>query len=380
MSDVSSTDRHYMARAIQLARRGTFTTSPNPNVGAVIVRHGQVLGEGWHQQAGGPHAERWALQAAGEAAQGATCYVTLEPCSHQGRTGPCADALIEAGVQRVVVAMRDPNPQVAGTGLQRLQAAGITVHQGVLEQEARALNPGFIKRMEQGLPWVRLKLAMSVDGRTAMASGESQWITGAAAREDVQQWRARSCVMLTGVGTVLYDNASLTVRPEQWQRHPAYPLATVRQPVRVVLDRRWRTPETANIITQPGSCWVLGEAAHFTAAKGEALEQAGAHWKTMSTDPMSVLAWLAEQGHNEVLLECGAELAGAFVAAGAVDEIITYMAPIFMGSSARPLLALPGIESMAEVQPLALTDARRFGADWRFMWRLTDERSGNDAV
>lgn len=374
MSDVSPTDRHYMARAIQLARRGIFTTTPNPNVGCVIVHNGTVVGEGWHQQAGGPHAERWALSAAGEQAQGATCYVTLEPCSHEGRTGPCADALIEAGVARVVVAMQDPNPQVAGRGIERLTTAGIEVTHGVLEQEARTLNPGFIKRMETGLPYVRVKLAMSVDGRTAMASGESQWITGAAAREDVQQWRARSCVMLTGIGTVLYDNASLTVRPGQWQRHKPYPLDTVRQPVRVVLDRRWRTPLEANVIKADGACWVLGEEQYFTAAKGKALEQAGAHWKTMPTDPTSVLSWLGEQGYNEVLLECGAELAGAFVAAGAVDEIITYMAPILMGNMARPLLTLPGVHTMAEVQPLVLQDARNFGHDWRFIWRLAPER------
>src|SRR5699024_3357524 len=374
MSDVSPADRHYMARAIQLARRGIFTTTPNPNVGCVIVHNGTVVGEGWHQQAGGPHAERWALTAAGPQAYGATCYVTLEPCSHQGRTGPCADALIEAGVQRVVVAMQDPNPQVAGQGINRLKAAGITVQHGVLEQEARALNPGFIKRTELGLPWLRLKLAMSVDGRTAMASGESQWITGAAAREDVEQWSARSCVMLTGIGTVLHDSASLTVRPEQWQWQPPYPQATVRQPARGGLDRRVRTPVDANISQAPGVCWVLGEEAYLTANTKAALQQAGAHWKTMNTAPMLVLQWLAEQGHNDVLLECGAELAGAFVAAGAVDEIITYMAPIFMGNAARPLLTLPGIQSMAEVLPLELHDARNFGHDWRFIWRLAPER------
>lgn len=373
MSEFSSADRHFMAHAIQLARRGIFTTTPNPNVGAVLVNSGEIIGEGWHQQAGTPHAERHALAATANP-KGAICYVTLEPCSHQGRTGPCADALIEAGVKRVVVAMQDPNPQVAGQGLARLKAAGIEVQHGLLEQEARALNPGFIKRMETGLPHVRLKLAMSVDGRTAMASGESQWITGQAAREDVQQWRARSCVMLTGVGTVLYDDASLTVRPEQWQWQPDYPMAKVRQPVRVVLDRQWRTPATANIITQAGEAWLLGESKNLTVERRAQLEAAGALLNPMGTAPKTVLAWLAEQGHNEVLLECGAELAGSFVAQGLVDEIIVYMAPILMGDAARPLLHLPEVATMAQAIPLELHDARRFGPDWRFIWRVAAQR------
>lgn len=373
MSELSSADRHFMVHAIQLARRGTYTTTPNPNVGAVLVKHNQIIGEGWHQQAGTPHAERHALAATADAA-GATCYVTLEPCSHQGRTGPCADALIEAGVGRVVIAMQDPNPQVAGQGIARLRAAGIRVDVGVLEQEARALNPGFIKRMETGLPWVRLKLAMSVDGRTAMASGESQWITGQAAREDVQQWRARSCVVLTGVGTILYDDAALTVRPEQWQWQPAYPSDNVRQPMRVVLDRQWRTPTDAKVISQGEGAWLLGDKATLTTERQAQLEAAGAKLNPMGTEPKTVLAWLAEQGHNEVLLECGAELAGSFVAAGMVDELIVYMAPILMGHAAHPLLQLPEIATMAQVKPLELQDARRFGPDWRFIWRLAEQR------
>lgn len=373
MSHFSSADRHFMAHAIQLARRGIFTTTPNPNVGAVLVKDNHIIGDGWHQKAGTPHAERHAIAAAKDT-KGATCYVTLEPCSHQGRTGPCADALITAGVSRVVVAMVDPNPSVAGEGIARLRAAGIQVDQGLLEQEARDLNPGFIKRMETGLPWVRLKLAMSVDGRTAMASGESQWITGAAAREDVQQWRARSCVMLTGVGTVLHDDASLTVRPEQWQWQPGYPHAEVRQPVRVVLDRRWRTPANAKVITQEGECWIVGEKNYLSPGHQVALEQAGAKLNALGAEPKAVLAWLAEQGHNEVLLECGAELAGSFVAAGLVDEMIVYMAPILMGHAARPLLHLPDIVTMAQIKPLELLDARSFGADWRFIWRFAEQR------
>lgn len=369
MTSVSSTDRHFMARAIQLAKRGTFTTTPNPNVGCVLVKDNQVIDEGWHQQAGGPHAERWALAAAGDQAQGATAYVTLEPCSHQGRTGPCADALITAQVARVVVAMKDPNPQVAGRGIARMQAAGIDVQSGLLEQSARQLNPGFVKRMETGLPWLRLKLAMSADGRTAMASGESKWITGAAAREDVQQWRARSCAMLTGVGTILHDDPSLTVRPAQWQRHPAYPLEEVRQPARIILDRHWRTPATANVFKQPGDTWVVGSAESFTTNLGAAIENAGGRYHIMDTEPNALLRWLGEQGYNDIMLECGSKLAGAFVAAGVVDEIITYMAPMFMGHTAQPLLQLPHIDTMAQVQHLTLTDARRFGDDWRFIYR-----------
>ena len=249
--DFNDQDRRYMARALTLAQRGLYTTDPNPRVGCVLVKDGEIVGEGFHARAGAPHAERHALEAAGERAQGATCYVTLEPCSHVGRTGPCADALIEAGVRRVVAAVGDPHHRVAGQGFARLEAAGIEVAVGLLAAEATALNAGFFKRMRTGLPWVRVKLAMSLDGRTAMASGESKWITGPAARERVQALRARASAIVTGVGTVLADDPSLTVRPGDWQTD-AYPAGPIRQPLRVVLDRTLRASPQARLLGEPG--------------------------------------------------------------------------------------------------------------------------------
>ena len=245
-------DHRYMRRALELAEQGLFTTDPNPRVGSVLVKNGDIVGEGFHLKAGERHAERHALQVAGAKAQGATCYVTLEPCSHSGRTGPCADALIEAGVSKVVAAMQDPHQRVAGKGFDKLRAAGIEVQVGLLEAQARMLNPGFIQRMETGRPFVRLKLAMSLDGRTAMANGESKWITGPAAREDVQRLRARSSAVVTGVGTVLADDPELTVRPAGWQVL-AYPDTSVRQPLRVVLDRNLRTPVSAKLFGEAGN-------------------------------------------------------------------------------------------------------------------------------
>lgn len=255
---VSDLDSGYMQRALTLAERGLYTTDPNPRVGCLIVRDGKVVGEGWHLRAGEPHAERHALTMAGDAARGATCYVTLEPCSHTGRTGPCADALIAAGIIRVVAAMQDPNPLVAGQGLAKLRAAGISVECGLLEEQARALNPGFIKRMQTGLPLVRIKLAMSLDGRTAMASGESKWITGAAARRQVQRLRARSSAIVTGIGTVLADDPALTVRVEDGLAND-YPGA-VRQPLRVVLDRKLRLPLDAKLLSEDGDVLVISQA------------------------------------------------------------------------------------------------------------------------
>ncbi|MCH8544149.1 MAG: bifunctional diaminohydroxyphosphoribosylaminopyrimidine deaminase/5-amino-6-(5-phosphoribosylamino)uracil reductase RibD [Alcanivorax sp.] len=357
------TDRRHMSRALRLARRGRFTTDPNPRVGCVLVQQGSVVGEGWHERAGEPHAERHALSMAGEQARGATCYVTLEPCSHTGRTGPCADALVAAGVARVVVAMGDPNPLVSGRGLEILESAGIDVTCGILEAEARALNPGFIQRMETGRPLVRVKLAMSLDGRTAMASGESQWITGAAAREDVQQLRARSSAIVSGIGTVLADQPAFTVRPESWQ-HAEYPALPVRQPLRVVMDRHARTPVDAAVVTGPGECLILcadeadAEAVSALRAAGAAVQQGDWH-------PAAVLAALGQRGCNEVLVESGPVLAGAFVTAGCVDELVLYMAPALLGDGARPLLALPGITQMADKLSLTLTDVRQVGEDLR---------------
>jgi len=373
----SQTDYGYMARAIELARRGLYTTHPNPRVGCVLVREGEVVGEGWHVRAGEGHAEVNALRQAGERARGATAYVTLEPCSHYGRTPPCADTLAQAGIARMVCAMVDPNPQVAGRGLEKLRQAGVEVASGLLEAQARQLNPGFIKRMERGLPFVRLKLAMSADGRTAMASGESQWITGAAARGDVQRLRARSSAILTGIDSLLIDDSSLTLRADELGLdQPWLDTAelTQRQPLRVVLDSRLRLPPAAKLLRQPGRTRVMTLEPLGSAEKAEVLRQAGAELTQTEArdgrvDLLRVLERLAaEEQCNELLVECGATLAGAFMAAGLVDELVVYMAPKLLGSQARPLLALP-LECMAEQVALQLVDLRQIGTDLRFTWQ-----------
>ena len=360
-------DRQMMARALQLARRTLYTTDPNPRVGCVLVRDGVVVGEGCHYRAGEPHAERHALAAAGEQARGATAYVTLEPCSHTGRTGPCADALVEAGVARVVAAMEDPNPRVAGQGLQRLADAGIETASGLLEAEAQALNPGFISRMTRQRPFNRIKIAASVDGRTAMASGESQWITGPAAREDVQRLRARSSAVITGVGTVLADRPSYTVRAEQWACAD-YGSDWVRQPLRVILDRTLKTPPDVPVVSAPGHCLVIAGEQHR--GRQNALESAGAEVMHLPAsgsgiDLQQLLRELHRRECNEVLVECGATLAGAFVREGLFDELIVYMAPALLGSSARPLLGLPQLASMSEKVALRWQDVRMVGNDLR---------------
>lgn len=359
----------YMAEALQLARRGVFSTAPNPNVGCLIVNRGEIVGRGWHRCAGEPHAEVLALRQAGERARDADVYVTLEPCSHHGRTPPCADALINAGVKRVIAAMQDPNPQVAGQGLERLQAAGIEVQTGLLESEARAVNCGFVSRMQRGRPWVRLKLAASLDGRTAMASGESQWITGAAARRDVQTLRARSGAIVTGIGTVLADDPSMTVRLTSAELSGVEP---VRQPLRVVLDSRLRLPATAKMLSLPGETLVM--TANGDKAARQLLEQAGAEVTVADSgqsglEPAAVLAELAEREINDVLLECGPTLAGSFTAAALVDELIVYLAPHLMGDAARGLLVLPGLETMAQRVALEWHDVRRVGEDLRLVLR-----------
>ena len=362
----SAADHSHMRRALALAAEGVYTTDPNPRVGCVLVRDGEVVGEGLHWRAGTPHAERHALNQAGERARGATCYVTLEPCSHTGRTGPCADALVAAGVSRVVAAMQDPHDRVAGSGFERLRAAGIEVQVGLMDAQARALNPGFIRRMETGLPYVRLKLAMSLDGRTAMASGESKWITGAAAREQVQLLRARSSAIVTGIGTVLADDPSLTVRPEQWQS-AVYPQAPVRQPLRVVLDRSLRTPGDAVLLSAPGDVLlVTGEAQDSAAAI--ALMEAGAQVLQLpasgsAVDLRQLLEALAQRECNEVLVEAGPTLAGAFVSEDLVDELVVFMAPALLGSNARPLMALPQLATMADKINWSFADVSRVGDD-----------------
>ncbi|WP_339846760.1 bifunctional diaminohydroxyphosphoribosylaminopyrimidine deaminase/5-amino-6-(5-phosphoribosylamino)uracil reductase RibD [uncultured Halopseudomonas sp.] len=372
MPDQAISDRSMMARALQLATKGLYTTDPNPRVGCVLVREGRIVGEGWHVRAGEGHAEVNALLQAGEQSRGATAYVTLEPCSHTGRTPPCADALIAAGVVRVVAAMQDPNPLVAGRGLERLRAAGIDVHCGVLEAEAGALNPGFIKRMQTGLPFVRLKLAMSMDGRTAMASGESQWITGPEARADVQRLRARSSAVISGADAVLLDNSALTVRSAQLGLPDAQATAAAEsQPLRVLVDGGLRVPLSSRLFQQAGPVLVacrLGE------TPVEDYRAAGAELLTLPrgdgqyVDLEALLRLLATRSCNEVLVETGAGLAGAFLQAGLVDELIVYMAPRLLGSLARPLLELP-FNSMAEAMQLDVIDMRVVGRDWRITAR-----------
>jgi diaminohydroxyphosphoribosylaminopyrimidine deaminase/5-amino-6-(5-phosphoribosylamino)uracil reductase len=358
-----------MAEAIQLAQRGVYSTHPNPNVGCVVVNHGAIVGRGWHRRAGEPHAEVFALLEAGERAQGADVYVTLEPCSHHGRTPPCADALIDAGVKRVVAAMQDPNPRVAGEGLARLKAAGVEVRTGVLEAQARQLNPGFVSRLVRGRPWVRLKLAASLDGRTAMASGESQWITGAAARQDVQRLRARSSAIITGVDTVLADNPAMNVRLEAQQLNGVEP---VRQPLRVVMDSRLRMPAEAKMLSLPGEVLVL--TCNGDQAARQILHNAGAEVLLVEehdgrVNPAVALELLAQRAVNEVLLECGPTLAGAFLAAGLVDELVLYLAPHVMGGDARGLFSLPGLAKMQDRIALEWIDVRRVGEDLRITAR-----------
>jgi diaminohydroxyphosphoribosylaminopyrimidine deaminase/5-amino-6-(5-phosphoribosylamino)uracil reductase len=360
-------DNTFMSMALQLAKQGLYTTRPNPRVGCVIVKDETVVGQGYHERAGEPHAEIHALEQAGEKARDATAYVTLEPCSHHGRTPPCADALVSAGVKRVVVAMTDPNPQVSGRGLQRLHEAGIEVTTDVLQAQAEKLNPGFIKRMQTGLPWVRIKMAMSLDGRTAMASGESQWITGKDARADVHRLRARSCAILTGTGTVLADNPSLTFRPHEHESLQFEIPEKASQPLRVVVDSHCRTPLKARLLSDDGSTLI---ATVQTGNRADALSKAGAEVLTLPVDrhqvPLQLLLQeLADRQINEVLVEAGARLAGALFDEGLVDELIIYMASHLMGDQGKGLVHLPAITAMRERQQLSIQDIRAVGNDWR---------------
>jgi diaminohydroxyphosphoribosylaminopyrimidine deaminase/5-amino-6-(5-phosphoribosylamino)uracil reductase len=350
---------HYMARALRLAERGRYTTQPNPRVGCVIVNNGEIVGEGAHLQAGEPHAEVHALRAAGERARGAEVFVTLEPCSHYGRTPPCADALIAAGVRKVFVAMHDPNPMVAGSGIARLRAAGIEVETGLLQTDARMLNRGFVSRMSRGRPWLTLKLAASLDARTATVSGESQWITGAEARLDVHRLRAEAGSVMTGGATVLADNPQLSARE--------LPFA-VRQPDRVVLDSSARVPADARVWQgEARRFWLVGRAPAQRPAGVELIELPCADdGGIVLTD---ALAALAAHGVNETLLECGPRLAGAFLAAGLVDELLVYIAPMLLGHDARPLAYLPGLEHLSQRITLRFTGMRQVGADLRLTLR-----------
>lgn len=363
---VSVVDAMHMAEALRLAERGLYTTQPNPRVGCVIAHGERVVGQGWHERAGEPHAEVHALREAGADARGATAYVTLEPCAHHGRTPPCADALIAAGVSRVVVAAEDPFPQVAGQGIARLRAAGITVESGLMREAAREINIGFFSRIERHRPWVRVKLAMSLDGRTALANGESKWITGEAARADVQRWRARSSAILTGVGTVLADNPQLTVRlpAEAESSHRSY------RPWRVILDRHLRTPAGSHILDGHTPTLVLHSTSANTTddrfARAECIAVAEQH---QALDLHAVLALLAGRGCSELHVEAGPTLCGALFAAGLVDELLIYMAPLLLGDAARPLLTLPPLADMAARWKLIVLDTRAVGQDLRLRLR-----------
>ena len=357
--NVSADDRRWMEHALALASRGLYSTDPNPRVGCVIVQADAVVGEGWHERAGGPHAEVNALRAAGDAARGATAYLNLEPCAHHGRTGPCADALLAAGIARVVTAVSDPNPVVSGRGFARLEQAGVAVTNGVCEAEAIALNRGFFKRHRDGRPWLTVKAAASMDGRTALASGESRWISGEAAREEVQHLRARSSAVLTGIGTVLADDPQLNVRlAGDW-----------RQPARIVLDPKLRCPTDARLFEGDGPVFII--TAHDNAARVRALSGAGATVVRLPTrrdgraDLDAVAGWLADQHFNEVLVEAGATLNGALLDAGLIDEFVLYLAPVLLGSGARALFAMPPLVGMGERRELAIHDVSRVGDDWR---------------
>ncbi len=366
-------DRAAMARALTLAERGLETTDPNPRVGCVLARGERIVGEGWHERAGEPHAEIHALRAAGADATGATAYVTLEPCSHQGRTPPCVDALIAAKVARVVFAVGDPNPRVNGRGADILREAGVQVDSGLLERESAELNPGFLKRMRTGRPWVRVKLAMSLDGRTALASGASQWITGEAARQDVQLWRARSSAILTGVGTILTDDPRLTVRLPESSSGPR------REPLRVILDPRLRTAPDARLFACAGEVLIFaGEPAvgrdpdfdrrreHLTARAQVQIVAADAGGRPRLTD---VLEALGRREVNEVWVEAGPTLGGAWLEQSLADELLLYVAPKLLGPQARPLLALAEIRELGDAPGFTFTEVTRIGEDLRLRLR-----------
>ncbi|MDT8397606.1 MAG: bifunctional diaminohydroxyphosphoribosylaminopyrimidine deaminase/5-amino-6-(5-phosphoribosylamino)uracil reductase RibD [Pseudomonadales bacterium] len=377
---MSAVDIDFMEHCFALAERGRFTAMPNPVVGCVIVQNGQVVAEGWHEKAGGPHAEIKALDRAGAKARGASLYVSLEPCAHHGRTGPCSERIIAAGLARVIFGMTDPNPLVAGKGIEKIRSAGIAVSGPLLQEAALALNPGFVKRMTRGLPLLRCKLAMSLDGRTAMASGESKWITGPQARADVQLLRARSSAVISGIDTLLADDPALNVRLDG---------QTVAQPLRVIVDSALRTPVSARTLQVPGSVLIatavrdenllaIKRAAMAAAncgpdaAQVELVSFAGNHGKV---DLNALLRYLAREKHcNEVLLESGARLAGAMMQAHLVDELITYIAPSLLGSDARPLLHLPGIEQMSQQLQLEIIDVVLLGKDCRMRSRVLNEQ------
>ena len=365
--DDARADRRWMEKALELARRGLNTADPNPRVGCLLVKDGECVGSGWHRRAGGPHAEARALKEAGERARGASCYVTLEPCSHTGRTGPCADALLAAGVARVVYAGKDPNALVSGAGARRLREAGVTVESGLLEADARELNPGYFSRWERGRPWVRVKLAASLDGRTALANRKSQWITSPEARRDGHGWRARSSAILTGSGTMLADDPRLDARRDD--------LGEIEPPVRVVLDSSLQTPAAARLFSRPGAVYVLHcavDGARSRSRIGE-LRAAGAEVICLPASNAgrvslpAALGLLAELEFNEVHVEAGAFLCGALLREGLMDEVVLYTAPVLLGDGAAGLFRLPPLEDMAQRPSFRVREVARVGPDVRLI-------------
>ena len=346
-----------MAMALQLARKGLNTTDPNPRVGCVIADGDRVVGQGWHEQVGGQHAEIAAMNDAAEPVRGMTAYVTLEPCAYHGKTPPCADALLEAGIGRVVAAIEDPNPRVDGGGLQRLRDSGVQVESGLLAAQAEELNAGFLKRMRNGRPWVRIKSAVSLDGRTGLANGDSKWITGEESRLDVQRWRARSSAILTGIGTVLADDPSMNARVS----------GAVKQPLRIIADSRWRTPRDSRILADPGTAWVVGGKLN---GAGRELEKAGIHCLAIPgrdgrPDLGVLLDAMGEAGINEVQVEAGPVLCGVLLEQQLVDEVLLYMAPVLLGDSPRGPFAFGPLESMAGRTHLQWLETNQTGADMR---------------
>ena len=357
----TAADREFMRQALELAERGLYTTTPNPRVGCVIVKDGAVVASGWHEKAGLPHAEVLALEAAGERARLATLYLNLEPCSHHGRTPPCADAIVASGIKRVVAGMQDPNPKVAGAGFAKLRAAGIEVEHGLMEDEARELNIGFVARMTRGRPWVRMKIAASLDGRTALANGKSQWITGEAARADGHRWRARACAVLTGFGTVRDDDPQLNVRG----------IDTSRQPLKIVVDSRFETSPGARLL-KDGRTLVAG--AVENQRKIAALRAAGAETVVIPNEHGKVelfklIQELARRELNEIHVEAGMKLNGSLLQAGVVDEVLVYLAPTLIGDSGRGMFSLPELTELSRVRSLRVREVERVGADVRILAR-----------
>ncbi|OAT48543.1 diaminohydroxyphosphoribosylaminopyrimidine deaminase/5-amino-6-(5-phosphoribosylamino) uracil reductase [Proteus hauseri ATCC 700826] len=371
-NNIDFTDHHddekFMRRAIELAALGRFTTSPNPNVGCVIVKEGEIIGEGYHHHAGGPHAEVNALKMAGNNAKGATAYVTLEPCSHFGKTPPCADALVNAGIVRVVAAMQDPNPQVAGRGLHKLLTAGIDVSHGVLMQEAEKLNVGFFKRMRTGFPYIQLKLGASLDGKTALANGESQWITSKAARQDVQNFRAQASAILTTSATVLADNPSMNVRWDELSNEikAIYPQEELRQPIRIITDSQNRVTPKHKITQIEGECWLARTHSQKNEWQGNVCEiLLPTNGKNNGVDLVLLMMQLGRRNINTLWVESGAHFAGALLEAGLVDELIIYIAPKILGNDARGLFALSPLSSLSEAPEFTIDSLQQIGSDIR---------------